>query len=96
MLKSTVASAYSFALARALPDVSKTYTSEVRKSQGQLGRVGHNSSTNCVIASRLPLPTLRGKEKRPLELVPATFVQFGSAGRTRTYNPSVNSRMLCH
>ena len=20
----------------------------------------------------------------------------GSAGRTRTYNPSVNSRMLCH
>jgi hypothetical protein len=22
--------------------------------------------------------------------------QFGSSGRTRTYNPSVNSRMLCH
>ena len=21
---------------------------------------------------------------------------FGSSGRTRTYNPSVNSRMLCH
>ena len=21
---------------------------------------------------------------------------FGSAGKTRTYNPSVNSRMLCH
>jgi hypothetical protein len=23
-------------------------------------------------------------------------VVFGSSGRTRTYNPSVNSRMLCH
>ncbi len=44
----------------------------------------------------LPLRTLPGKDKRPPELIPATFVQFGSAGRTRTYNPSVNSRMLCH
>jgi hypothetical protein len=24
------------------------------------------------------------------------IVLYGSAGRTRTYNPSVNSRMLCH
>jgi len=22
--------------------------------------------------------------------------EIGSAGKTRTYNPSVNSRMLCH
>ena len=32
----------------------------------------------------------------PPEIPPAAFVQFGSAGKTRTYNPSVNSRMLCH
>jgi hypothetical protein len=44
----------------------------------------------------LPLPTLLGKDKRPLVVIPATFVQSGSAGRTRTYNPPVNSRMLCH
>ena len=24
------------------------------------------------------------------------YNHFGSPGRTRTYNPSVNSRMLCH
>ena len=36
------------------------------------------------------------EEKRPPEPIPATFVLSGSAGRTRTYNPSVNSRMLCH
>jgi len=24
------------------------------------------------------------------------LIIFGSSGRTRTYNPSVNSRMLCH
>ena len=36
------------------------------------------------------------QERRPLELLPATFVQSGSAGKTRTYNPPVNSRMLCH
>jgi len=24
------------------------------------------------------------------------LILFGSSGRTRTYNPSVNSRMLCH
>ena len=27
---------------------------------------------------------------------PYLFEDIGSAGRTRTYNPSVNSRMLCH
>ncbi len=25
-----------------------------------------------------------------------SYSLFGSSGRTRTYNPSVNSRMLCH
>ena len=28
-----------------------------------------------------------GKDKRPPEVTPATFVQFGFAGRTQTYNP---------
>ena len=36
------------------------------------------------------------QKKRPPVPIPATFVLSGSAGRTRTYNPSVNSRMLCH
>ncbi len=41
------------------------------------------------------------KEKGPRKLFPATLVKaalanIGSAGRTRTYNPSVNSRVLCH
>jgi hypothetical protein len=25
-----------------------------------------------------------------------SLINIGSAGKTRTYNPSVNSRMLCH
>jgi hypothetical protein len=36
------------------------------------------------------------QNERSPELTPATFARSGSAGRTRTYNPSVNSRMLCH
>jgi len=28
-----------------------------------------------------------GKDKRPPEVTPATFVQFGFAGRTQTYDP---------
>ena len=36
------------------------------------------------------------QRKRPLVPISAISVLSGSAGRTRTYNPSVNSRMLCH
>ena len=36
------------------------------------------------------------QREKAAELRPATFVQSGSAGKTRTYNPPVNSRMLCH
>jgi site-specific DNA recombinase len=47
------------------------------------------------IANRL-ITNTTWQRKRPPESIPATFVLSGSAGRTRTYNPSVNSRMLCH
>ena len=33
---------------------------------------------------------------RSRALVVSVLRGIGSAGRTRTYNPSVNSRMLCH
>src|SRR5437016_10631854 len=39
---------------------------------------------------------LPGKEQGRKKLASAAFANIGSAGRTRTYNPSVNSRMLCH
>ena len=36
------------------------------------------------------------RENGKPEGFPYLLVDIGSAGRTRTYNPSVNSRMLCH
>ena len=39
----------------------------------------------------LQLRTQLGKEKRPPEPIPATFVLSGSPSRTRTYKPSVNT-----
>ena len=39
--------------------------------------------------------TVREKQKAA-GATSSDLVQSGSAGRTRTYNPSVNSRMLCH
>jgi hypothetical protein len=31
-----------------------------------------------------------------VELILQVLEKIGSSGRTRTYNPPVNSRMLCH
>jgi hypothetical protein len=36
------------------------------------------------------------KRQRPLLSAAFWSKRFGSAGKTRTYNPPVNSRMLCH
>ena len=53
-----------------------------------------SQANDFVVAIRCEMAT--GKEEKPPELLPTAFVLSGSAGRTRTYNPSVNSRMLCH
>ena len=65
----------------------------VRTRLGKIKLLPPRSANGLIL---LLTRTKFGKDKRPPELLPATFVQSGSAGRTRTYNPSVNSRMLCH
>ncbi len=42
----------------------------------------------------IPLVTKKAEEPLTREVLP--FEYSGSSGRTRTYNPPVNSRMLCH
>jgi hypothetical protein len=43
-----------------------------------------------------------GDDREPVAEIPSAArdlpakQKFGSSGRTRTYNPPVNSRMLCH
>ena len=34
--------------------------------------------------------------KKSVEFIETQLISIGSPGRARTYNPSVNSRMLCH
>src|SRR5262245_59188258 len=47
--------------------------------------IGHRNGHNAVVKSK-------GTRQRGLQVIE----RKGSSGRTRTYNPPVNSRMLCH
>jgi hypothetical protein len=62
---------------------------------------GINSRTRAILASRKPIPeeisNAMGSNGLQLESeVLQVPEKNGSSGRTRTYNPPVNSRMLCH
>ena len=45
---------------------------------------------------KIPWAFARFSTTEKIEGVPETEEKNGSSGRTRTYNPPVNSRMLCH
>ena len=62
----------------------------VRENSNKL-RCKHQSSvTRHAVINR------RTKLKATMHGGLVALENVGSAGRTRTYNPSVNSRMLCH
>ena len=42
------------------------------------------------------LADLYQKHRKIVHLCTKCTILSGASGRTRTYNPSVNSRMLCH
>jgi hypothetical protein len=50
----------------------------------------------CPQSFSAPRETVVRKSERPAGSAKLIGLEWSSAGRTRTYNPPVNSRMLCH